>query len=69
MAFNISFGLPKISFKKVDSEATSDSIVSIFTSKTFIILGAGIAIGIIAKQQSDIHTLRRTVQYLQEVIR
>ena len=41
----------------------------IFSSKTLVILGTGIALGIIFKQQSEIHKLKFALSYLQEITR
>lgn len=38
-------------------------------NRTLIILGAGIALGIIFKQQSEIRTLKYTLSFLQEIAR
>jgi len=41
----------------------------IFTRQTLVILGAGIALGIIFKQQAEIRTLKHTLSFLQEIAR
>lgn len=68
---SITFGRPRISLKKTGEEGleTVDTGNSIFTVQNFVILGSGIALGIILKQQSDIQTLKRTVEYLQGALR
>lgn len=69
----INIGRPRISMRKATEDTDEPDIVeraeSLFTVRNFVLLGGGIALGIILKQQSDIHTLKRTVTYLQEVIR
>lgn len=41
----------------------------LFNSRNLVILGAGIALGIIFKQQSEIRTLKFALSYLQEITR
>lgn len=69
----INIGRPRISLRKTTEEGEQpdvvDKIESIFTMRNFVLLGAGLSLGIILKQQSDIHTLKRTVEFLQEVVR
>lgn len=54
------------SSEPIDIVETADSI---FTPRNFVILGAGVALGIILKQQGDIRTLKKTVVYLQGTLR
>lgn len=67
----INIGRPKVSLSKSTDTGgeTGETSESLFNTRNLIILAAGISIGIILKQQSDIVTLKRTVEYLQEVIR
>lgn len=71
----VSFGRPRISTHKAGTAQSTEELnvvekaEAFFSSRNLIVLGTGIALGIILKQQSDIHTLKRTVEYLQEVIR
>lgn len=71
--FTINVGRPRITLRKATDPTKTPDVVeqaeAIFTTKNAVILGAGIALGIILKQQSDIRTLKRTVAFLQEVIR
>lgn len=73
MGITINLGRPRVSLAK-DGETpeTTDVIdraAALFTTRNFVLLGAGIALGIILKQGADIRTLKRTIGYLQEVIR
>jgi len=63
----MSFGNPKIKLGAADNETQLER--PIFNTKNLILVGTGIALGIILKQQNEIHTLKRTVTCLQEIIR
>jgi hypothetical protein len=62
----IGFTRPKIKLGATDAVAPEQTIFSV---KNITLLGAGLALGIILKQQNEIHTLKRTVTVLQEIIR
>lgn len=66
----IRFGKPSISLKtvKAGEEATEKVEAPLFTKRNLIILGTGIAIGVILKQQADIRSLSRTVGHLQQTV-
>lgn len=68
---NIRVTRPKATLrKKSDSEEVVEvEEPSIFTLQNLVLLGVGIAVGVILKQQGEINSLRNTVLYLQEVIR
>jgi hypothetical protein len=68
---NISFGKPKVVVRKTDGSDTEvlEYPGSIFTWQNLVLVGAGVSLGIIMKQQSDINSLKRTVDYLQGVMR
>ena len=66
MTISITLGKPKIKLGTTE-EPTQER--TIFNTKNLVLLGTGIALGIILKQQTEINTLKRTVVYLQEFIR
>lgn len=68
---NISFGKPKVVVRKTDGTETEvlEYPGSIFTWQNVVLVGAGISLGVIMKQQADINNLKRTVDYLQGAMR
>ena len=72
MAIIISFGkkTKTTSGEHVEEvEDVVDKIQSIFSKRNVTLLLAGVALGVVLKQQSEIHTLKRTIDILQEVVR
>ena len=68
----ISFGKAKAATHKVEGASLEDVIEkaeSIFSMRNLVLIGAGVSLGIMIKQQSDIRVLKRTVEFMQEVIR
>lgn len=68
----INIGRPKVSLKKTAEEGEPDVVdrfESLFSVRNFVLLGVGISLGIILKQQADIRNLRATVNFLQGAVR
>lgn len=63
----VSFSKPKIRLGPASSEAAAEQTV--INVKNLVVLGAGVALGVILKQQNEIKTLKRTVTVLQEILR
>lgn len=66
----ITMGKPAISFRKAgtDGEESAEKAEPLFTKRNLIILGTGVAIGVILKQQADIRGLSKTVGHLQQTV-
>ena len=73
MAIRIIVEGPRIFSKKPKAAegeaAATESSDTIFTVPNAVLLGFGVALGVILKQHADIHTLKRTIGYLTEGIR
>lgn len=68
----INFGRTRVTAEKApaaDMPGAVGKAETIFNARTLVVLGTGVALGVILKQRAEIHTLKRTVNYLQEVIR
>jgi len=63
----IQIGKPRVTLKKGEDavEVDAEPVFRLFTIQNFVTLGFGVALGIILKQQSDIQTLKRTLDIVQ----
>lgn len=66
MRISMAVGRPKIKLGSTDETPQEETI---FNTKSLVLLGTGVALGIILKQQSEIQMLKRTVTIFQAVIR
>jgi hypothetical protein len=71
MGITIRIGKPKISLRETPEEddTSGEKGRPLFTIQNLVVLGAGVAIGVILWQRGEINSLKNTVNYLQEVIR
>lgn len=53
----------------IGPEKDPEALTKTISSKGLVLLGTGIAVGIILKQKADIRSLNTTVKHLQEIIR
>lgn len=73
MSIQIIFKGPQLFSRKAKppegETAPTETVEPIFTVPNIVLIGFGIAAGVIIKQHADIHTLKRTIGYLTEGIR